>query len=255
MMKKSFSISFWILGSLLFILSVLPTILYGVFNVGVWLPAIAGILLIALPNGAKWAQKKFPHGYKKIKWSILVLLFCCIGVFVTLLSMMIHYSQLQPDTSAKTVIVLGCEVKQTEPSQMLSYRIDAAYEYLVSHPQTVCIAAGGLGNHAQITEAECIKKELIQKGISADRIYTENTSANTDENMGNAAQIIQKHGLGSNVVVVTDAFHEYRASLYAQKYGLNATPFSAYCPYFLQQSYWVRDMLGLVKYAVIDNRD
>ena len=65
MMKKSFSISFWILGSLLFILSVLPTILYGVFNVGVWLPAIAGILLIALPNGAKWAQKNFRMDTKK----------------------------------------------------------------------------------------------------------------------------------------------------------------------------------------------
>ena len=64
-MNKRFCVFYRVFGGLLFILSILPTIFYGVFNVGVWLPAIAGILLIALPNGAKWAQEKFPHGYKK----------------------------------------------------------------------------------------------------------------------------------------------------------------------------------------------
>lgn len=208
-----------------------------------WLPAGLGIILIIAPN-------IYPHLNKKLQISILVAVTVFITAFVAMLSIMWAEAHRPTNENAGTVIVLGCEVTGQEPSQLLKCRLNTAKQYLDLHPKTICIVTGGLGDAATITEAECMKKYLVEYGIAENRIYTENASADTRENIQNTKHIIQENGLDTNVVIITDAFHECRALLYAARYGLSATPHASYAPYILQQSYWIRDMLGIVKYFI-----
>ncbi|MFR2561564.1 MAG: YdcF family protein [Anaeromassilibacillus sp.] len=87
-----------------------------------------------------------------------------------------------------TVVILGCKVG----SAALQARIDAAAEYLHSHPDAVAIASGGQGDGEWISEAEAIRSGLEQHGISSGRIYLEHQITNTNENAANSRRVIER---------------------------------------------------------------
>ena len=124
--------------------------------------------------------------------------------------------------SARVLIVLGCQVKGETPSEMLTYRIDAAYHYMSAHPDTVAVLCGGQGNGETITEAECMFRELISRGISSDRLFLEDQSTDTAENVGFASQIVRELGYGDEVIVVSSGFHLLRGKLLCDAVGLKA---------------------------------
>lgn len=111
------------------------------------------------------------------------------------------------------VIVLGAGVYGTEPSPALQSRIDTAARYLQENPQTTVIVSGGQGPGEDISEAECMARELEKQGISADRIWLEPDSATTVQNIRNSFALI---GDGEfSVGIVTSNFHVFRAVLTA----------------------------------------
>ena len=124
-------------------------------------------------------------------------------------------------------------------------------DYLAAHPQTVCIATGGKAEGENITEAECIKNELVKKGIDSERIICENKAVDTDTNLEYSAKIIEERGLDKNIVIVTESYHQMRGALYAKRFGLNPTAVSSHTPFALQCSAWVREMIGLVKFVLV----
>ena len=144
-----------------------------------------------------------------------------------------------------TVVVLGCQVNGDRPSVMLQARIDAAYEYLAAHPQAVCIATGGKGSGENISEAACIRQELVAMGIDAGRIYMEDRSVNTAENMAFSAEIIEEKGLSTTIAVVSDNFHQLRASIFAARVGLDARNVGCRSHWMSGGGYWAREVLAL----------
>ena len=78
------------------------------------------------------------------------------------------------DDAPDTVVLLGCQVYNGQPSMMLRGRIQAAYDYLTAHPQAVCITTGGLDRSSEtVTEGGCARRELIAMGIAPERVYAE----------------------------------------------------------------------------------
>ena len=150
------------------------------------------------------------------------------------------------DGNSGTVIVLGCRVKGDVPSLMLSRRINAAYEYLEKNPGTVCIASGGQGGDELISEAECIKNVLVERGISPDRIIMEDKSTSTDENIRFSMEKMKENGLSGGAVIVTNDYHQLRAKMICQKYGLETSAVSAETSLYLLPTYWVREWFGVV---------
>lgn len=76
-----------------------------------------------------------------------------------------------------------------------------------------------------ISEAELMKKLLVEKGIGADRIILEDKSTTTFENFEYAREVIEKHS-GKSIEEVLVAFlssdyHIHRASIIAGHYGFN----------------------------------
>ena len=93
---------------------------------------------------------------------------------------------------------------------------------------------------------------LIAHGIDESRLYREEQSTNTDENLRYSSEMIRANGLSTDTVVITDAFHALRGCLCAKRYGLNASAYPAHADWFLQQSYWLREILGIMKYYFLE---
>ncbi len=167
------------------------------------------------------------------------------GMYVlVVMGLMISYS-LRPPAENSVVVVLGCQVNGDRPSLMLGRRIDAAARYLNEHPDLKCIVSGGKGNHENISEAQCMYNELVSRGISADRIFMEDKSSNTDENIRFSRDIIDREGLGRELAVVTDGFHQFRASMTAEKYGCHCGAVNAETPGFLLANFTTRELLAI----------
>jgi len=117
------------------------------------------------------------------------------------------------------VIVLGAGVNGTVPMRPLQMRIDRAYEYMKDNPDTILIASGGRGFGEKISEAQCIKENLVKMGIDEERILLEERSTSTIENMRYSKALIE--GGEPSVGIISNSFHLYRAKKTANMEGIN----------------------------------
>ena len=176
----------------------------------------------------------------------------CMTVILVTLGKMASAALHHPaDGQNCTVVVLGCQVfPDGHPSLMLRGRINAAYDYLSAHPDAVCVASGGMDDSEPITEAQCIRDTLVSMGIDPGRIYMEDCSRSTEENLAFSAELIRANGLPADVAIASDNFHQLRGAIWAERSGL--TPYAIGCasPWFLTAGYWTRETAALL-YMVV----
>ncbi len=171
---------------------------------------------------------------------------------ITATSFMVVFAHHRAPSSDKppVVVVLGCRVIGDQPSNLLSARISTAYEYLSSHPECKCIVSGGKGDDEGISEAECMYRELVRMGIDPSRIYKEDQSTSTRENLLFSKNIMEQNSLGDTIVIVTNAWHELRACMIASSLGLSfGTEGAATHPWRLPANY-LRELFGIMYQCV-----
>ena len=96
-----------------------------------------------------------------------------------------------------------------------------------------------------ITEAQCIRDELVRRGIDPGRIYLEEKSLNTRQNISYAADIIRAKGLPTEAAVASDNFHQLRAAVYARGSGLKAQSLGCRSYWLLGPGYWAREVIAV----------
>ncbi len=178
--------------------------------------------------------------------SSLTLLFVGLFAFTASLISVISYS----DTNAEnedTLIVLGCAVWGENPSYMLRARANYASKYLEEHPSAVAVLSGGQGESENISEAECMRRILVENGIDESRLYLEDRSTNTEENIKFSKEIIEENGLSNNIAIVTSDYHLRRATMIAKRYGIDARRIAARSGKYSIPTFYVRDTLGVMK--------
>lgn len=116
------------------------------------------------------------------------------------------------------IVVLGAQVRENGPSVVLKYRLDAAIIYLKENSNTKCIVSGGQGVNEPFSEAEGMADYLIRNGIEKERIFWEDQSTNTVENIRYSKELLEESYQG--VGVVTNNFHTFRAVRIAKAQGL-----------------------------------
>ena len=183
----------------------------------------------------------------------LVLTGICIFLVVLLLAMVItgilimNPNRTQPAIQPKYLLVLGTTVNGTEPSPMLQDRINAAYEYLTADPEVIAIVSG-YKNNAEISEAECMFRELTEMGIAPSRIWMEPKASSTIENFSFTLDLIEeKTGSRPNwLAVLSSEFHLLRASMFAAEQnihiitvGAQTTDFPTFLYYFIREIFLV----------------
>ena len=95
-----------------------------------------------------------------------------------------------------------------------------------------------------------MKDWLVANGIAPERIYMEDKSVNTEENLRFSKRIIDANGLPQRITIVTDAFHQLRADILAKKQGIESNNISADTVWYLLPTYWVREWFGIIYYRI-----
>lgn len=151
------------------------------------------------------------------------------------------------------LLVLGTAVEGTEPSSMLRDRIDAAYVYLESHPDVICIVSGYQSGSGEISEAECMYRELVKRGIDPERIWMEPKASSTVENVQFALDLIEEK-TGSRpekLGILSSEFHLLRAGMFAEEQGIQAVMLPAKTSdtgTFI--SYFIREIIMVWYYSI-----
>ena len=176
-----------------------------------------------------------------------ILLFAAMAgaLHLTVISCLMTAYAMKTPLEPSTLVVLGCQVNGTSPSLMLKRRIEAAQRYLEEHPDMKCVLSGGKGQNEQISEAQCMYEQLVKAGIDPDRLYLEDRSATTEENLKYTYELIEKNGLNRELAIVTDGFHEFRAAMIAEKLGLSCTAVPSDTPLYLAANFTTREMIAV----------
>lgn len=159
-----------------------------------------------------------------------------------------------PNVQCDYVVVLGAGVNGTVPSLSLQDRLDAAYAYLVNHPDTICIVSGGQGDGENISEAECMARELTARGIPQQQIWLEDQSTTTRENLRFSMELIEKR-TGSRpeeIGLITSEYHQFRANRFAAEQGVKALGIPAETSWVsLRINYFLREIAAVLYYVIL----
>jgi uncharacterized SAM-binding protein YcdF (DUF218 family) len=229
-------------------------IFYGVINIGSAAAIVFCLLVLfgaAFYGSVKTKYKNFQNRKRAKSILIVCSVLVATGILwaMALTGCMIFGANAAPPKDA-TVVVLGSQVKGSEPSLDLLQRINAATDYLKANPQAKCIVSGGQGENEQVTEASVMQRYLVQNGIDASRIIEEDTSTTTQENLKNSLKIIEQRSFSKNIAIVTDEYHQFRAGVIARRTGLTPYSVCAHTPWFIFSACYARELLAITKAVV-----
>lgn len=144
------------------------------------------------------------------------------------------------------IVVLGAQLKENGPSQVLKMRLDKAYDYLMDNPGTKVIVSGGKGKNEPDTEANGMFRYLVERGIDENRIIREDESCNTVQNILYSSEYLNKEK--DKVGIISNNFHIFRAvsiakaNGYEKVWGISAPSYA-----YLQPNNMMREFFGIIK--------
>lgn len=222
---------------------------YGTSFFLIW--GVAGVFLTGLGylTSRRQLLEKIPHW---LKLTAGIVFGISILIFILTECMILSKFWSKPPAGADYCIVLGAQLKSHGPSDVLRRRLDAAVSYLEENENTNVYVSGGQGANEPMTEAQGMYDYLVARGIAPERIFQEDTSVNTFQNLKNTGEMIDKQQ--DTVVIVTNNFHVFRAMGIAEKmgydnvYGLAADSYPGMLP-----NNMLREFLGVVKDLLVGN--
>lgn len=221
---------------------------YGTSFFLVWIFLGAFLIFVAWGIQLKlW--EKIPKVLRRI---IVTLVGLCMAVFLVVEGCILSQVNAKGEDNLDYIIVLGALVREDGPSSILAARLNAALRYLENNPDTRIIVSGGQGYNEPFSEAEGMKRYLVEKGIEESRIIMEPDSFNTVQNIQNSMSLMESKD--ASVGVVTSNFHVFRACKIAKKQGLkNVSGVAGYVvPFYMPQNMF-REFFGVVKDFLVGN--
>ena len=251
-MTKIKTISGWLAVGLLCLLGVLIYFCVPGFRFsGLFIIGSAGIAACYLVLNI--FRKHHKKAGKVLLWILTAIL--CVGILAAAVTgIIIHRAAAGANAEAcEYVIVLGAGVNGTTPSYILSCRLNAAYDYLQANPDVICIVFGGQGPGEDISEAQCMFENLTARGVAADRIWLEDQSTSTQENLQfSLALIEEKTGTRPEKAgLLSNEFHLYRAGRVAQELELDPVGIPAETAWVgLHINYFIREIFAVWYYSL-----
>lgn len=223
-----------------------------------------------------------------IAWIIifaLIIVFYAQG-FVRMSSAIV-YGNSKSGLQDKSIVVLGCGVRGDKPTRMLRERIEAARVALISDEgrEDVAVVTGGKGAGEDISEGYLMQQYLTNQdlanedseyfrqacalhGVDYDQVISDNSgnvpvieenrvlpeseATNTEENITNSMKLLAESGYSStDLVIVTQRYHVYRADKIAEKNGASAIGYSAPIDWWMTATYTTRECVSLLYHSIV----
>jgi uncharacterized SAM-binding protein YcdF (DUF218 family) len=131
--------------------------------------------------------------------------------------------------SVDAIVVLGAAQYDGRPSPQLAARLDHVVDLWLEMGAdlgseglaTYVMVTGGKLPGDRFTEAEASRRYLVEHGVPAEVILSEDSGSTTYESLDAAADVLKAAGL-DRVLLVTDPYHALRTKLTADEVGLDA---------------------------------
>lgn len=239
-----------IIGITLFLWFALPCLVAGILNIGnitgMAVAALCILYLVFMPRVHEWIKQTWKQRKGKFLISGIGTIASVIAILAIVETGCIVNACMKAPAENATAVVLGCRVYGERASLSLVERLEAAYTYLEENPEAVCVVSGGQGSGENISEAECMYRWLVDKGIDGTRIYKEDKSTSTDENIAFSKEVIEENGLNENIAIVTSEYHTYRAGIVAAENGLAFGSAPGKTAIWLFPTFYVRELYGIL---------
>ena len=133
----------------------------------------------------------------------------------------------KPNFNKDFVIILGSKIKNDGTlTPLLKSRVDKAIEFAKEQKEktgknVVFIPSGGQGEDEITSEAEAMKKYLIQNGINSEDIIIEDSSTSTSQNMRFSKDKIDEIKEDGKIIFTTTNYHVFRSGVIANSQGID----------------------------------
>jgi len=204
-----------ILGITIILYFIAVSFIWGRIDAFNMLMIFFGVLWIIVTKKIEKVRIVFGKLPKIIRIFLKIFLFAIILSFLFIQGAILFNMRSNATESADYVIILGCQVNGTIPSVPLVRRVNTAINYLNRNQFTNVIVSGGQGPGEDISEAEAMRRLLIRSGINEKRIFIENRSRNTKQNLEFSNNLYNL--LNKNVIIVSSDYHMFRVILTARK--------------------------------------
>lgn len=122
---------------------------------------------------------------------------------------------------AEAIIVLGAAQYDGRPSPVLRARLDHAADLYARDLADVIVVTGGRAPGDRFTEATAAATYLHAHGVPDSAIRREVDGRSSYESLAASALFLRREGL-TDVLLVSDPFHNYRIVAIAEAVGLHA---------------------------------
>lgn len=244
---------FWITELVILVLSAFfGFVLLGYAVTAMMLVGLA--VLVGLYQIIAMCCKDRPKMAKGLRFALSFLVLLAVIAFAYFEIPVIQNAHTDEDCGADYAIVLGAGVNGDAPSLSLKNRLDAALEYAEEYPQSVLIVSGGQGPQENISEAECMRRWLENKGVESERIIMEDKASSTEENLKFSQEIIKVRGGDpeGRTAIVTAEYHLCRAKAIAAELGMEPVGVAAHTTNpVLMVNYFIREALAMAAYKLL----
>lgn len=218
-------------------------VLWHASRLGLSMSAMWPVLGVVLIVCGVLCKSAFIPRWAHIAWRALL----CLGLAVVLALECLVISGLHATAPAGMdyLIVLGARVDPDGPSPALKRRLNCLMAVLDDHPNAKIIATGGQGADEPMTEARCIRDELVKRGVDPARILMEDRSSATVENLRFSMALMDDPA--ARVGIITNNYHVWRAVHIAKKVGFaNAWGIAAEYTGHTKFHYMIREAVCIV---------
>ncbi|QNP50362.1 YdcF family protein [Diaphorobacter aerolatus] len=226
--------------------------MYGMFNVGIIVPAVTGTALLCMVIwrgriSLALERHALLRRLWRLGWMVFALWLISLLAFWLRIAQQTHDDK--PAAAVDAIIVLGSATRDGQPSQTLAQRLDVAARLARAQPAALVVTSGGVDFGEVESEGRIMSRYLEQKhGIAPQRLIMEEKSTSTALNLSLSLALLAERGVSSNssIAIVTSDFHTLRALGIAQKAGLtNAHTVGAPTPLSIRFNAWLREYFAV----------
>ena len=158
------------------------------------------------------------------------------------LSAVLNLIHLKKKRRADYIIVLGAGLIGARVTPLLAARIDKGIELLARNPGAALILSGGQGPGEDLAEGRAMADYAVRKGVDPEKIMVEDRSGSTEENLRFSRELMS--GEKPRVILVTTAYHVFRALLLARQQGMKCVGFGAKTKWYFTLNALLREFGG-----------
>lgn len=174
--------------------------------------------------------------------------------FVLVESMILVHAFPRELEPGEWMIVLGAGLRGDKPSLTLQRRLERAVQFAREHEDARIVVSGGQGVLETVSEAEAMRRYLVENGVTQGRIYVERHATSTLENLLLSKKIIDGNGGpgAAPIAVLSNEFHLFRVSMLGSRLNMRVAGVSAPTPWYLLPNMLLREYFAVVKSFLFD---